>query len=77
MLQAFGLSMTVDPRVGPIFNDVTLAVAPGEKVALVGPNGAGKSLLLQILTGRLKPSGGRVVASGLVGYLPQDFDLEF
>jgi ATPase subunit of ABC transporter with duplicated ATPase domains len=77
MLQAFGLSMTADPRVGPLFNDVTLAVAPGEKVALVGPNGAGKSLLLQILTERLKPSAGRVVASGLVGYLPQDFDLQF
>lgn len=77
MLQAFALSVTVDPRVGPIFNDVTLAIAPGEKVALVGPNGAGKSLLLRILASRLEPSSGRVVASGIVGYLPQDFDLEF
>ncbi|MGV3618744.1 MAG: ABC-F family ATP-binding cassette domain-containing protein [Fimbriimonas sp.] len=77
MLQAFRLSHTVDPRVGPIFEDVTLAVGPGEKVALVGPNGAGKSLLLRVLAGRLTPTAGRVVGSGVVGYLPQDFDLEF
>lgn len=77
MLQAFDLSVSVDPRVGPIFESVTLAVAPGEKVALVGPNGAGKSLLLRVLAGLIEPAHGRVVASGLVGYLPQDFDLEF
>ena len=31
--------------------DVNLAIAPGEKIALVGPNGAGKTTLIKLLTG--------------------------
>jgi ATPase subunit of ABC transporter with duplicated ATPase domains len=79
MLQAFGLSYSPDPRVGPLFENIDLSLHDGEKVALVGRNGAGKSLLLQILAGRLAPSRGRVVRShrAPVGYLPQDFDHGF
>jgi ATPase subunit of ABC transporter with duplicated ATPase domains len=77
MLQAFGLSYTVDPRVGPVFEDVSLSLARGQKAVLVGPNGGGKSLLLSILAGRLTPTRGRVVTSATVGYLRQDFDLSF
>ena len=36
---------------------ITLAVAPGEKVALVGPNGAGKSTLMLHLNGILEGKG--------------------
>jgi cobalt/nickel transport system ATP-binding protein len=45
--------------------DVTLAVRPGEKVALVGPNGAGKSTLMLHLNGILRPASGSVQVSGL------------
>lgn len=44
--------------------DVSLAVRPGELVALVGPNGAGKSTLLKLLAGDLTPSEGAVLLDG-------------
>ena len=44
--------------------DVSLAVRPGELVALVGPNGAGKSTLLKLLAGDLTPSEGTILLDG-------------
>uniref|UniRef100_UPI0039EE6806 ABC-F family ATP-binding cassette domain-containing protein n=1 Tax=Sinomonas sp. G460-2 TaxID=3393464 RepID=UPI0039EE6806 len=44
----------------PLFDTVTLRLAPGERVGVVGVNGAGKSTLLRLLTGELAPTSGRV-----------------
>jgi ABC-2 type transport system ATP-binding protein len=46
-------------------DDVSFAIAPGERVAFVGPNGAGKSTTLKILSGILEPTSGSAHVLGL------------
>ena len=41
-----------------------LSVRPGEVHALMGENGSGKSTLLKILSGQLRPDGGRILFEG-------------
>lgn len=45
-------------------NKVSFSVQPGEIVGLIGPNGAGKTTLVNLITGVLPASGGRVLFEG-------------
>jgi ATP-binding cassette subfamily B protein len=49
----------------PVFEDLSLDIAPGEKVAIVGPSGAGKSTLFQLLMRFYDPTSGRVLIDGV------------
>jgi iron complex transport system ATP-binding protein len=47
-----------------VLRDVSLRIAPGERLCLVGPNGAGKSSLLRCLTGLVSPTSGSIELDG-------------
>jgi ATP-binding cassette subfamily C protein CydD len=53
------------PGRGIILDGMDLAVAPGERVALVGPSGSGKTTALAILLGFLAPDRGRATLGGI------------
>lgn len=45
-------------------NKFSMSVNQGEILSLIGPNGAGKTTVLNLLTGFIRPSGGRVIYRG-------------
>jgi len=57
-----------------LFEEVSLSINYGERIALVGPNGAGKSTLFSIILGTGEPDSGSVVLDKhtTLGYLPQE-----
>jgi len=58
MLRVKSLSKSFDGFMA--VNRADLEVEKGEIVAVIGPNGAGKTTLFNLLTGLLKPDGGKV-----------------
>lgn len=56
----------IGKQFGPnrVLDAVDFEVARGEVVALVGQNGAGKSTLMNIISGVLQPSEGRIFLDG-------------
>ncbi len=48
-----------------VISEVSLAIQPGERVALVGPNGAGKSTLLRCITGVVAGRRGAILLDGV------------
>jgi len=59
------------PNKDLLFKNISLTVNNLDKVALIGNNGVGKSTLLQIISGTLQHSSGRVTAEEIPYYVPQ------
>lgn len=52
------------PGARPVVEGLTLALRPGDHLAVVGPSGAGKSTLAGLLAGLLRPTSGQVLVDG-------------
>src|SRR5918998_433078 len=48
-----------------VLEDINLAMAPGEFVAITGPSGGGKTTLMKIMLGLLEPTSGEVLIDGV------------
>lgn len=58
----------------PLFEDLTLTIRPGERIALIGATGSGKSTLLRCIAGVARPQRGEVLIDGIAvpAISPQD-----
>jgi gliding motility-associated transport system ATP-binding protein len=66
-----------------VVDAISFELSQGEVLGFLGPNGAGKSTTMQMITGNLAPSAGRVTINGIdlldqprrakaeIGYLPE------
>ncbi|MBM7173105.1 NHLP bacteriocin export ABC transporter permease/ATPase subunit [Streptomyces sp. G44] len=63
-IEARGLSFRYTDDGPLVLDDVSLAIRPGEFVAVVGPSGCGKSTLLRLLIGFDEPLSGSVLYDG-------------
>ncbi len=55
-----------------IANNINFRLEPGARHALIGPNGAGKTTFVNLVTGGLQPSAGRILMDGHdITHLPQ------
>ncbi len=74
----------------PALDNVSLRIAPGERVAVIGRIGSGKSTLEKLILGLYQPTAGAVLLDGIdlrqvdpadvrrnIGYVPQDVTLFF
>ena len=67
----------VSRRYGSIaaLDDVSLAIAPGEFVAITGPSGCGKSTLMHLIGGLDTPDAGELTVGGLALHRAREAEL--
>ena len=70
MLQVQNLTVEVGGK--NVVQGATFTVMARDKVGIVGRNGAGKTSMFKVLGGDNEPAAGKVMRSGMYGYLTQD-----
>ncbi len=78
------VSFTYDDNGPLLLRDLNLSLGPGDSLAISGSAGSGKTTILHLLTGLIRPTGGRILVDGArphlvdpavlnhhVGYLPE------
>jgi ATPase subunit of ABC transporter with duplicated ATPase domains len=75
VLSLEGVAMAFGER--PLFDDVSLTLTHGQRIALIGPNGGGKTTLLRIIAGEMEPTAGRArLGIGVkLGYAAQEQEI--
>lgn len=84
-LDVRNLTFSYPGAIQPALDNVSLSIAPGERVALVGPNGAGKSTLSKLIVGLERAPQDTITIYGnpvgachhRVSYVPQRGDVDW
>jgi NitT/TauT family transport system ATP-binding protein len=58
-----------------IIEDFNLSINPGEILTLFGPSGCGKSTFLKLVSGILRPNGGKINLNSKIAYMFQEHRL--
>jgi ATP-binding cassette, subfamily C, bacterial LapB len=79
------VSLTYGKDTQPVLQNITLRIAPGERIGIIGRSGSGKSTLLHLISGLLQPTTGQITVDGVdlaqfpadvlrsqMAYAPQD-----
>lgn len=58
-----------------VINNLSLTIAPGDRLIIAGPNGCGKTTLLKCILGVIKPKSGKILLESgeTIAYCKQDF----
>lgn len=72
LLTADHVTFCYEGASGPVFEDITLHIYPGDKIWLRGKNGAGKTTLLKLLAGKLHGTGIRRAGGISIAYITQE-----